>query len=271
MRVSGYLFLLEQLLCFLALMRCIQGTFALHGVSMVQRLLCAFLLSLLQCWIEHLPSPWRVWMLLPSSLLMAFGACPVSQLGVRGTWILLRLTPVCFSLLLALNGCAGLAAFLPLSGMLQAALCCVLLLLLSRLMRQTPLAGDTAVLCIRHAGKHIRITALVDSGNLLCDPISGDPVVVLSRKTMTRLLPDAAAAPPGTRLLRVRTVSGGALMTILRPDAISLLFRGKEIPIRALLGAAPEEYTGAQALLPSSLLRVLPTASPSFHHQRRNL
>lgn len=271
MRVSGYLFLLEQTLCFLAMIRCMQCTFSMDGGHLGKQLLSSLLLSLFQVFAEHFSSTGRLLMLLPSALLMAFGACPLSQLTVRGKWLLIRLMPVCFSLLLVLNGCAGFVAQLPVSGVVQVSLCCCLLLLLSRFLRQAPATGDTAILSITHEGRHIHVTALVDSGNLLCDPISGDPVVVLSQKTMARLMSANDTLPPGTRLLRVRTVSGTALMTILRPDAISLLFHGKEIPIRALLGTAPEEYTGVQALLPSALLRALPTSTPSFHHQRRHI
>ncbi len=60
--------------------------------------------------------------------------------------------------------------------------------------------GFICVLCFRDGGsqqyialelrfqqKHIALTALVDSGNTLCDPVSGEPVVIISHKAATQL------------------------------------------------------------------------------------
>ena len=60
------------------------------------------------------------------------------------------------------------------------------------------------------------------------------------------------------RLLPVRTVSGVALMTILRPDQLRIRTGGAWQAAEALIGLSPGGGEGFQALVPASLLERVP-------------
>lgn len=89
-------------------------------------------------------------------------------------------------------------------------------------------------LCIEYAGNHIRFDALCDSGNLMRDPISGDPVILLSaslgRKlvgsdnTRALLACDAEKLSKSGirfRLIPIKNSSGGSLCAAFRPDKVT--------------------------------------------------
>ena len=103
------------------------------------------------------------------------------------------------------------------------------------------------------------VTALVDSGNLLCDPLSGDPVLILPRNTFRRLthLPEGSTLLPGMRLLRARTASGITLMIVLRPDGIFLLSGWKETALRGLIGCALSDGGVHQPVMPESMVSAI--------------
>lgn len=82
---------------------------------------------------------------------------------------------------------------------------------------------------IRYGGKHLRLTALRDSGNTLTDPITGEPVLVIgadAARELTGLTERQLSAPletlaggaiAGLRLIPYRTVGrGGGFLLGLR-------------------------------------------------------
>ena len=88
---------------------------------------------------------------------------------------------------------------------------------------------------ITHGERTCRINALVDTGNTLIDPLTGEPVIVADAKTGEELLGldrQAFADPPGTvtshpemgfRLIPCRTVGqSGALLLGLRCDDVRI-------------------------------------------------
>ncbi len=89
-------------------------------------------------------------------------------------------------------------------------------------------------LCMEYAGNHIRFDALCDSGNLMRDPISGDPVVLLSaalgkklvgsENTRALLACDAEKLSESGirfRLIPIKNSSGGSLCAAFRPDKVT--------------------------------------------------
>ena len=244
MRVSGILFLLEQLLCGACLLSALSAALGLPRVRAGRRLLFAALYSLFSLLALSLPPALQVLLALPVALLLRL----VAGFPARKT------LPFCLTLLLLQGGCAGLAALLPLPGPLQTALSCALLLLLRRLTRLEGIAHHFVRIRIRCGDRSASLTALVDSGNLLCDPISGDSVVVLPQKAFCRLTarPSDGTLLPGMRLIRIRTASGITLMTILRPDGIFLLSGQKEQALRGLIGCC--DAGPHVAVLPASML-----------------
>jgi hypothetical protein len=140
---------------------------------------------------------------------------------------------------------------------------CVVLTGACLLLRATPLtlrrAADVprcATVCIRRGCQRLTLTALIDSGNLLRDVITGLPVIVISRRAAGRLmlLPPDGSLLPGMRLMTVRTISGSAMMTVFRTDSVRLMHGGSWQEVRALIGLSPDGYDGFQALVPASVL-----------------
>ncbi len=127
-----------------------------------------------------------------------------------------------------------------------------------------PSAGVTMVEIAFHGGgagiEPIRLPAMLDTGNLLADPVTGLPVVVASFCALKPLLPggwkprEFETLPPGFRLLRVQTAAGHGLMMCFRPSFIRVRSGGVWRDIHALVAIAPAGYGGAQALVPATVL-----------------
>ena len=86
-------------------------------------------------------------------------------------------------------------------------------------------------LIIEHNGKKLKTTALQDSGNLLTEPISGLPVIILRKEAAGRILEQqtvdllselTAAEKSGekVRFILYETVSGKGLMGAFKPQKI---------------------------------------------------
>ena len=113
---------------------------------------------------------------------------------------------------------------------------------------------------LRVDGNAVILPAMLDSGNLLRDPVTGLPVLVVPRKAARLLFPgvydlgDLASLPLGFRLLNVRTAAGSALLPLFRPDECRLYLNGHPSEARLLVAVAGPEYGGAQALVPMAAL-----------------
>lgn len=113
---------------------------------------------------------------------------------------------------------------------------------------------------LRVDGNAVILPAMLDSGNLLRDPVTGLPVLVVPRKAARLLFPgvrdlsDLASLPLGFRLLNVRTAAGSALLPLFRPDECRLYLNGHSSQARLLVAVAGPEYGGAQALVPMAAL-----------------
>lgn len=111
------------------------------------------------------------------------------------------------------------------------------------------------------------LPAMLDSGNLLRDPITGLPVLVIPARAACTLfpgMPDPSflpGLPLGFRLLNVRTAAGSALLPMFKPDECRIYLNGSACKANLLVAVAGREYGGVQALVPMSALPsgVLPT------------
>ena len=103
-------------------------------------------------------------------------------------------------------------------------------------------------------GKRATFLALVDTGNLLRDPVSGRSVIVVERRKLLDALPrDAAAAlssadpaawlahnaiAPRVRVLPMYTANGESLLPALLPDALTLTEGKHTLPSNHLIAPA---------------------------------
>ncbi len=111
---------------------------------------------------------------------------------------------------------------------------------------------------LTYGGRRLRLQALVDTGNALRDPISGEPVTVVGPKTAQLLtgLTDrqlrtpvetlAAGTVPGLRLIPYKTVGrAGAMMLALRMEDVKIGTKRAG----TLVAFAPEGLEDCQALV----------------------
>lgn len=113
---------------------------------------------------------------------------------------------------------------------------------------------------LRVEDRAILLPAMLDSGNLLRDPVTGLSVLVVPRRTVAALFPDVkslsnlTSLPLGFRLLNVRTAAGSALLPMFRPDLCRIYLNGKACDAELLVAVAGCDYSGAQALVPMSAI-----------------
>ena len=113
---------------------------------------------------------------------------------------------------------------------------------------------------LRMEDRRVILPAMLDSGNLLSDPVTGLPVLVVPEKALKTLFPgvedlcDLKGLPLGFRLLNVRTAAGGALLPMFRPDECRLYLNGHACDTELLVAVAGREYGGVQALVPMAAL-----------------
>lgn len=113
---------------------------------------------------------------------------------------------------------------------------------------------------LRVEERGIILPAMLDSGNLLRDPITGKPVLVIPARAARTLFPDLedpsnlTELPLGFRLLNVRTAAGSSLLPMFRPDECRIYLNGSACRADLLVAVAGEEYHGVQALVPMAAL-----------------
>lgn len=144
-----------------------------------------------------------------------------------------------------------------------AAISAVITLLGGRFFRRKSSAKYTDVK-LEFQGKTETLRGFCDSGNLLCDPISGRPCIVANKSSLSRLLSNdilncsaedaqklSSKYASRIRLIPAKTATGTGMLIALRLDAIYLDTR----QVDALLALSElGENDGCQALVPCQLL-----------------
>ncbi len=143
------------------------------------------------------------------------------------------------------------------SGVLAACLsmvACLLIKLIPNVLmnvRQVELRVET---------QSVILPAMLDSGNLLRDPITGRPVLVIPARAARTLFPGLGdpsrltELPLGFRLLNVRTAAGSSLLPMFKPDECKIYLNGSVCRADLLVAVTGQEYGGVQALVPMSAI-----------------
>ena len=114
-------------------------------------------------------------------------------------------------------------------------------------------------------GKRVTMRAMVDSGNLLRDPISGKSVIVAEKELFRGILPDAFFRDGGrgwipdhatavkVRLIPTQTATGAGMLTAFLPDSLTIVEGSSRIPSDFLIAAADlgPHAQGFDALVPA--------------------
>ena len=127
-----------------------------------------------------------------------------------------------------------------------------------------------ATLLIEDEGGCARLEALVDSGNLATEPISGKSVIFASISACAKALGDDTYTylnssndmtdmPPSLsyriRLVPSRTVSGEALLPAIRMKSTTLIFDGRRKDLDAYIAFVPKETVGGcDAIISNELI-----------------
>ncbi|MBP3666242.1 MAG: sigma-E processing peptidase SpoIIGA [Clostridia bacterium] len=122
-------------------------------------------------------------------------------------------------------------------------------------------------------GKSVRLRGLVDSGNLLRDPMGGRAVICAEEKALEAVLSKplfevlrgrspslASLSPSDARRLRVipaQTATGEGLLYGFLPDRVTIAAEGKAPPkvVDAAIALTSIPTPGAEALVPTQLIR----------------
>lgn len=193
---------------------------------------------------------------LPIALLMALLA-----FGPRG------LPQGAAPLLLCGTLAAGLANYLHRLGFPRAAAiaCCAPMIGFSlRLLRRwRSRAGERADVRLLFEGGGVTLDGMVDSGNLLHDPVTALPVVVAPYGALRAYLPpamrcdDLDTLPRGFRLICVHTAGGSRLLMCFRPRALYIR-RGRVWRAAQAVVAVSPALSGRRALLPPAVIHHIP-------------
>ncbi|MBQ8796998.1 MAG: sigma-E processing peptidase SpoIIGA [Oscillospiraceae bacterium] len=110
--------------------------------------------------------------------------------------------------------------------------------------------GNFVPMELSYAGKQIQVTALRDTGNMLTDPMTGQPVLIVGPSVacrITGLSPQQLKSPleamvsahiPGLRLIPYRTVGQGSAFLL----ALRMQVRLGDKNEKGLVAFAPEEF-----------------------------
>ena len=115
----------------------------------------------------------------------------------------------------------------------------------------------TARIKLGYKGAETVFTAFVDSGNKLCDPVSGDNVVIVKADCLAAL-PIPNDEQVGIRFIPVRTATGSKLFRGFRPDYAEIKTLIGKKPLRRKIIVAiddsPGSYCGFPANIPLEIL-----------------
>ena len=252
MRVSIWLYILEQTSLTCCLLLVIGLSAGLRRKSPFRLLALSLGVAVLSAWMASAPPLLRALTLLVCAALAPLLAWPGAPKRIWGRMI----TAGCF-LSLGVTGVMRFAAPFGLPAAVTLLLVCLMLRAIPIVVPKPEETPRIATVDVRHGPHHLTLTALIDSGNLLRDAVTGLPVIVISRRAAQRLvqLPPEGRLTYPFRLLTVRTVSGTGMMTVFHPDSVFLLMPEGWTRVETLLGVSPEGYDGFQALVPASLMQ----------------
>ena len=251
LQVSIWLYILEQTSLTSCLLLAIGLSAGMRRKSPVRLCMTSLGVACLSAAMVNAPPILRAMALLLCAASAPLLSWPGAPKRIWGRMI----TAGCF-LSLGMTGMMRFAAPFGWPSALLVLLGCLLLRAIPIILPKPEESPRLATVDVRHGPHHLTLTALIDSGNLLRDAVTGLPVIVISRRAAMRLvqLPPEGRLTYPFRLLAVRTISGTTMMTVFHPDSGCLLRPEGWTRVETLLGVSPEGYDGFQALVPASLM-----------------
>lgn len=107
-------------------------------------------------------------------------------------------------------------------------------------------------------GKERKCSLLCDSGNLLTDPYSSLPVIILKSEKSPKETGFSDFVKNKTRYIPIKTAEGNSVIKAVKPEYVRLSDGGKIKEINAILGFSENEnadFGGTDGLIPYSLIK----------------
>ena len=231
------------------------------GWRVVLGALCGAVYALLAVRLTQFP----LWTQIPAHLAAAVGICAVAFPAKGTTWKRFAKTVFVFVLTEAAMGGGITAAYYigrwraSALGILALALAFGGALVLYGLYCRRKVYARNMKIEVTFGGTCVKADVLVDSGNLVTEPFSALPVVILSASVLPSPLdkPDLESSPVPLRALPIRTQTGLGLLYGFIPDSITLCppFE-KHRRVDAVIGIDTDntDFAGCDGLLPGALL-----------------
>jgi stage II sporulation protein GA (sporulation sigma-E factor processing peptidase) len=142
----------------------------------------------------------------------------------------------------------------PVLLILLAAVCYLIIRLVNRITgRQMPKELFCRIVVSR-AGVSCSCTARVDTGNSLREPFSNEPVAVVRKAAVERIIPPENSL--NLRLVPFHTVSGSGVLQAFRPDQMTIYSGKRVISVpRVYIAVSKIGFDGCDALLNPDLLQ----------------
>ncbi|MBE6692907.1 MAG: hypothetical protein E7586_06270 [Ruminococcaceae bacterium] len=117
----------------------------------------------------------------------------------------------------------------------------------------------SAEVCISIKDRQIRARLIADSGNLVTEPFSALPVIILSSSVLPKPYdnPESEFFPLSVRAIPFSTATGKSCFLGFRPDKIEIIRLGKKpTPAEAYVAVdtSNNNYSGYDGILPTSIL-----------------
>lgn len=91
----------------------------------------------------------------------------------------------------------------------------LIIMVISKILDKKAPSNKEYIINIQNNGRNVTCTALMDTGNNLCDPFSGYPVIMVDKSIFTQLFNEEKI-----RLIPVSTVNGDSLIRAFKPEYI---------------------------------------------------
>ena len=106
-------------------------------------------------------------------------------------------------------------------------------------------------------GRRLSFSAVCDSGNLLKDPLTGTPVILIGASVAGAEWLSRYENPKGYRVIPYESVGGEGLLFGHKPDELTIRYKGKTYCPSALIAVAKgtKSFDGRGGCIPAVLLR----------------
>ncbi|MBO5111291.1 MAG: sigma-E processing peptidase SpoIIGA [Clostridia bacterium] len=154
------------------------------------------------------------------------------------------------------TGASPAEGHLTLRGFLLALAASVLVGLLTERTLNRSVTG-TAEVRVTVCGRTFRFSAVCDSGNLLTDPLTDAPVILMGESVPGAAWLSALENPKGYRVIPYESVGGSGLLFAHKPEMLAIECRGRTYHPHALIAVArgTDAFNGNGGCVPASILR----------------